>query len=111
MPWPGSSGRSSKRSRPTPRRRTTNMRRLRTRQQGSVFLRRERQADGTMKVSDRWSIKFRRSDGRQVVQVIGPRKREAVERLAEILAAMRAGHAVEKDIRFADYAAQWLTRR
>jgi integrase len=81
------------------------------RQRGSVFQR--KQADGSL--SDRWSIKYRDPSGRQVVEVVGKKKREALDILERRLTAMRAGtykaQAEQKQITFKEYAPRWLETR
>jgi len=82
------------------------------RQNGSTFKRREIQPDGTIKVAKRWSIKFRDPSGRQIVEVVGPKKKEAMARLQEKLAAMRTGtYQTLKAIAFKAYVPQWLAAR
>lgn len=83
-----------------------------TRQEGSVFKRREIQPDGTVKLAARYSIKFRTPDGRQVVRVISERKKDAIAELQKALTAIRTDTYQEiREIGFTDYATQWLALR
>jgi len=82
------------------------------RQNGSCYKRTERLADGTVKIAKKYSIKYRTPDGRQVVEIVSPKKKEAMAALAERLAAMRAGtFATLKEITFGNYLPMWLASR